>query len=91
MERLGQAHSLTTTNSQNGLPAMNDYLVIYEQGEDGGWGAHAPDLQGVFALGVTRGECEDRMRGAIQLHFELLHEEGSEIPVPVHTAGYIAA
>lgn len=70
---------------------MNDYLVIYEQGEDGAWGAQAPDLEGVFALGKTREECEARMRGAIALHFELLKEQGASAPVPVHSAGYIAA
>jgi predicted RNase H-like HicB family nuclease len=70
---------------------VNDYLVIYEQAEDGGWGAHAPDLKSVFAFGTTRDECESRMRGAIALHFELLKEQGSAVPVPVHSAGYIAA
>ena len=28
---------------------MKDYLVIYERAEDGGWGAHSPDVEGVFA------------------------------------------
>jgi predicted RNase H-like HicB family nuclease len=32
---------------------MKDYLVIYEQAEDGGWGAHSPDVEDVFALGET--------------------------------------
>lgn len=70
---------------------MTDYLVIYEQAEDGGWGAQAPDLPGVFALGSSRTECEERMRGAIGLHLEMLRDQGSVIPAPVHTAGYIAA
>lgn len=26
---------------------MNDYLIIYERAEDGGWGAHSPDVEGV--------------------------------------------
>ena len=70
---------------------MNDYLIIYEQGADGGWGAQAPDLPGVFALGRTRDECEQRMRGAVELHLEVLREEGAAIPSAVHSAGYIAA
>lgn len=41
---------------------MKNYLVIYEQAPDGGWGAHSPDVDGVFALGETRGEVELRMR-----------------------------
>ena len=37
---------------------MKQYLVIYEQAEDGGRGAHSPDVEGVFALGERRGEVE---------------------------------
>jgi len=36
---------------------MNEYLAIYEQSEDGGWGAYMPDLPGVVALG-------DEIRGS---------------------------
>jgi hypothetical protein len=28
---------------------MKDYLVIYEQADGGGWGAHSPDVEGVLA------------------------------------------
>lgn len=28
---------------------MSEYLVIYEQADDGGWGAYLPDLPGVAA------------------------------------------
>src|ERR1700712_1709850 len=31
-----------------GAFAMRDYLVIYEVTEDGSWGAHSPDVDGVF-------------------------------------------
>ncbi len=44
---------------------MKEYLVIYEQAEDGGWGAHSPDVEGVFALGRTREEVEARMAEAL--------------------------
>ena len=33
---------------------MKEYLVFYEQAEDGGWGAHSSDVEGVYALGKTR-------------------------------------
>jgi predicted RNase H-like HicB family nuclease len=36
---------------------MNEYVVIYERAEDGGWGAYLPDLPGVVALGATRDEA----------------------------------
>ena len=44
---------------------MKDYLVIYEQAEDGGWGAHSPDVEGVFAVGSTRAEAESRIGEAL--------------------------
>jgi predicted RNase H-like HicB family nuclease len=44
---------------------MKEYLVIYEQAEDGGWGAHSPDVEGVYALGPTREEVEARMAEAL--------------------------
>lgn len=70
---------------------MKDYLVIYEQAEDGGWGAHSPDVEGVFALGRTREEVEARMAEALAACFELLREEGKPIPEPRTDAGRVAA
>ena len=37
---------------------MTEYLVIYEQGDDGTWGAYCPDLP-VFAGAETRKAFED--------------------------------
>ncbi len=37
---------------------MRDYLVIYEQGKDGGWGAYAPDLPGLGVAAETREEVD---------------------------------
>ena len=33
---------------------MSEYIVIYEQADDDGWGAYLPDLPGVVAIGVSR-------------------------------------
>jgi hypothetical protein len=41
---------------------MSEYVVIYEQAEDGGWGAYIPDLPGVVALGSTRPEAQSASR-----------------------------
>ena len=68
---------------------MKKYLVIYEQGEDGAWGAYSPDLESVFALGRTRDEVETRMQEAVEAWIELLTEEGKPVPEPSHEAGYI--
>jgi predicted RNase H-like HicB family nuclease len=38
---------------------MSEYMVIYEQAEDGGWGAYIPDPPGVVALGASRAEVAE--------------------------------
>ena len=70
---------------------MTDYLVIYEQADDGGWGAHAPDVEGVFALGTTREEAEARMTDALSAHLAHLRSAGLPLPVPRSQAGRVAA
>lgn len=69
---------------------MTKYLVLYEQGEDGAWGAYSPDLEGVFALGRTREEVTERMHEAVAAWLELLAEEGKSAPVPCHEVEFIA-
>jgi predicted RNase H-like HicB family nuclease len=70
---------------------MKDYLVIYEQAEDGGWGAHSPDVDGVFALGSTRAEAEARMAVALAAHLAHMRDEGLPLPEPRTQAGHVAA
>lgn len=53
---------------------MSEHLVVYEQAEDGGWGAHSPDVEGVFAVGATRDEAESRIAEALAAHLEYLRE-----------------
>jgi predicted RNase H-like HicB family nuclease len=66
---------------------MTEYVVIYEQSEDGGWGAYFPDLPGVIALGRSREEVEERVQEALRAYADLVREEGRELPTPVHGAG----
>ena len=70
---------------------MRRYLIVYERADDGGWGAHSPDVDGVFALGATREEVEERMSEALAAHLTLLREEGRPVPEPRTDAGRIAA
>lgn len=70
---------------------MKSYLVIYERGEDGGWGAHSPDVDGVFALGASRDEVEARMHEALTAHLAYLRELGRSASEPHTDAGRIAA
>lgn len=70
---------------------MNDYLVIYEQGDDGGWGAYSPDIEGVIAVGASRDEVERRMSEAMVAHVQVLREQGLPTPRARTTPGYLAA
>ena len=70
---------------------MTRYLVIYEEGEEGSWGAHTPDLPGCYAAGKTKEEVERLMREAIPFHLEGMREAGQPIPVPRTSVGYVAA
>jgi predicted RNase H-like HicB family nuclease len=68
---------------------MNEYVVIYEQAEDGGWGAYVPDLPGVVALGATRSEVAERIEEAVSAYAEDLRDRGQSLPTPHHAAGTI--
>ncbi len=70
---------------------MNDYVVIYEQAEDGAWGAYIPDLPGVVALGATRPQVAERIQEALNAYRDNLRLQGRSLPAPHHAAGTIAA
>jgi predicted RNase H-like HicB family nuclease len=69
---------------------MQEYLVIFEQAQDGGWGAYAPDLPGLGVVGETREEAEAFIRKGIAMHIAGLREDGLPIPAPTTTAERIA-
>ncbi|HWX97556.1 MAG TPA: type II toxin-antitoxin system HicB family antitoxin [Solirubrobacteraceae bacterium] len=70
---------------------MKEYLVVYEMGENGEWGASSPDLPGCVAVGETQAEVERLIREAIPAHLALMREAGEPVPEPHHRAGTIAA
>jgi predicted RNase H-like HicB family nuclease len=70
---------------------LKEFLVVFEQAEDGGWGAHSPDVEGVFAVAASREEVEALMAEAITAHLEFLRKEGQVIPEPRSEAGRVAA
>jgi predicted RNase H-like HicB family nuclease len=70
---------------------MSEYVVIYEQAEDGGWGAYIPDLPGVVALGTSRAEVGERIQEAITAYADDLRVQGRPLPVPHHATGTVAA
>lgn len=69
---------------------MRDYLVIFELGKDGGWGAYAPDLPGLGVAAESREEVAALIRDGIKIYLEELAEDGLPIPEPVTTAERIA-
>jgi predicted RNase H-like HicB family nuclease len=70
---------------------LSEYVVIYEQAEDGGWGAYLPDMPGVVALGATREEVTAGIEEALGAYVEDLSERGLALPAPHHAVGTIAA
>jgi predicted RNase H-like HicB family nuclease len=70
---------------------VSEYVVIYEQAEDGGWGAYLPDLPGVVALGRSREEAAERIKEALAAYVEDLEQRGESLPAPHHAAGTVAA
>jgi predicted RNase H-like HicB family nuclease len=69
---------------------MSDYLVIVEQGKDGGWGAYIPDLPGLGVAAETREEVLALMRDAVSIYIAELREDGVPLPKPTTTADRIA-
>ncbi len=70
---------------------MSEYVVIYEQSDDGAWGAYMPDLPGVVALGTTRSEAAERIQEALAAYTDDLRLRGRSLPAPHHATGTIAA
>lgn len=68
---------------------MTDYVVLYEQAEDGDWGAYLPDLPGVVAVGKSRAEVEDLIAEAVEAYLEFERDRGAAPPLPAHQAGTI--
>jgi predicted RNase H-like HicB family nuclease len=70
---------------------MSEYVVLYEQAEDGAWGAYMPDLPGVVALGATQAEAAERIQEALAAYADDLRERDEPLPAPHHLAGTAAA
>jgi predicted RNase H-like HicB family nuclease len=68
---------------------MRDYLVIYERGKDGGWGAYAPDLPGLGVAAETQEEVEVLIRDGIKIYIDELLEQDLPIPEPTTIAARV--
>ena len=65
---------------------MSEYVVLYEQAPDGGWGAYLPDVPGVVALGKTRDEVGTRIEEALAAYADEMQRQGRPLPPPLHRA-----
>lgn len=70
---------------------MSEYVVVFEQDEDGGWGAYLPDLPGVVALAATRQGTADRIHEAVDAYVAEMAKLGKPLPEPVATTSTIQA
>jgi predicted RNase H-like HicB family nuclease len=61
---------------------MQEYTVIYEQGDDGGWGAYAPDLPGLGVVGDSFEDARQLITEGIAIHIASLKEFGYPVPEP---------
>ena len=66
------------------------YVMIIEPGVRN-YSAYLPDLPGCVATGRTIDEVRERMRVAIELHWEGMREDGLPIPQPTTLADYVEA
>jgi predicted RNase H-like HicB family nuclease len=70
---------------------VSEYVVIFEQTDDGGWGAYLPDLPGVVALGQTRDEVAAGIQEALDAYADEMRSLGKELPAPTATASTVQA
>jgi len=61
---------------------MKSYVAIFEQADDGGWGAYVPDLPGCVSWGPSREDAARNVRDAIETYIDGLRELNEPIPEP---------
>jgi predicted RNase H-like HicB family nuclease len=64
------------------------YTVIIEK-RPTSYGAYVPDLPGCVAVGATREEVEELIKGAIEMHLQGMREDGDPIPEPTTQAALV--
>jgi predicted RNase H-like HicB family nuclease len=64
------------------------YLIIIEKSKNG-YGAYAPDFEGVGVVGDTKEEVMEMMKEAIEMHIEDLRKRGIKVPEPSNEAASV--
>jgi predicted RNase H-like HicB family nuclease len=67
---------------------IDKYVIYVEGGPPTNYGAYSPDVLGCIAVGDTE-QCVAEMRSALAAHFELMLEDGEDIPDPSGPGVYI--
>lgn len=62
-----------------------NYLIIIEKSENG-YGAYAPDFEGVGVVGDTKEEVLELIKESIEMHIEDLKQKGDDVPLPRNEA-----
>lgn len=57
-----------------------EFTVLIHSAEEGGFWVEVPTLPGCFSQGETFEEAMVNIREAIELHLEVLREDGSDLP-----------
>ena len=56
------------------------YAMVLERGDDGGWGASFPFLEGLYIFGDSRAEVLKLAPEAILEHLASLRDSGAPVP-----------
>ncbi|MBD0286502.1 MAG: type II toxin-antitoxin system HicB family antitoxin [Flavisolibacter sp.] len=67
------------------------YLVVFEKSADGSTWARVPDLPGCFSCGETIDQAREKIKEAIELHIQVMKEEGIPIPEVSHLKAELIA
>lgn len=67
---------------------MQRFLIVIEKA-NGNYSAYSPDLPGCVATGSTRGEVEQNMYEAIELHLQGLKDDNLSVPQAHSEAEYV--
>ena len=59
---------------------MGKIIAIIEKSEDGGYGIHTPNVNGLFGYGLTEDEAKESLQEALDSQLEYFDETGKEIP-----------
>jgi len=65
-----------------------EYVVILEPAERN-WAAYVPDLPGCIATAKTCAATLELIQEAMELHIQLMREQGLAVPEPTSEAGRV--